>query len=104
MLDVAVREEGHCEDDETSHHHVVEGLEVFYLEHDRKQGLSEPESFLGTFFLLVGGWDSLAFGGAGFLEEFVAELVEGGLDLLIELSLGLQNLDVFIVHLLELRY
>ena len=55
MLDVAVREEGHCEDDETSHHHVVEGLEVFYLEHDRKQGLSEPESFLGTFFLLVGG-------------------------------------------------
>ncbi len=59
--DVAIIEEGKGQDNEARHDHIVDGLKVTDLEHHRHERLSEDESFLRSFFLLIEFSSTLLF-------------------------------------------
>ena len=98
LFNIVIVQQGKGQNNETGHDHVVEGLEVFDFEHDRKKRFPESEPFFRAFFLLIGFDYCLSFGGIGVLEEFLSEVLQSRLDFFVELTLSLEQFDVFVRH------
>lgn len=95
LLHVAVVEERAGEDDEAGHHHVVDGAEVADFEHEGQQALPEDEDLLGALLVgFVGLGAQLLLGGTRGVDELAAELLQGGLDLAVQLALCLKQVHV----------
>lgn len=102
LAHVVVVDECEGEDEQAGRHHVVEGLVVSDLKLEGKQGLAEPEHFLGALLadvVMVLAPVLLAL--VDVLGYLAPEVDQGARDLSVELALGLQDLraDVHNINL-----